>query len=156
MTNQLFDQFIEVAERLNRRFNITPLLYGSLGLVNITGIDFTPQDIDVLIPQEYLNEKWNEFKQEIEDLGYELIDLHEHEFYKNQHKIAFALIEGLWDFAGIDHNQIEMRVNKNTKYKILNLREYLQVYQRSSTDGYRKTNHLWCGACAACVANGAV
>ena len=134
----MYSEFLNVANKLNYELEISPLLYGSLGLQKITNFEFCPDDIDILIPQIYLDEKWNIFRKTIEELGYELIDLNEHAFLKDKYKIAFAEIESLVSFAGLDIEYIENRCDKDIKYKILNLEEYLKVYLQSSKDGYRK------------------
>ena len=46
----LYDEFIEIAKNLNAELNIIPVLYGSLGLEKVTGVEFSPQDIDILVP----------------------------------------------------------------------------------------------------------
>ncbi|SDJ25671.1 hypothetical protein SAMN05216352_1472 [Alteribacillus bidgolensis] len=72
----LYDEFIKIAKNFNKELDIIPVLYGSLGLEKVTGVKFSPQDIDILVPLTFLEEKWNIFKSQIEQLGYELIDLH--------------------------------------------------------------------------------
>ena len=53
--------FFENAKILNDEFNVSPLMYGSLGLEYISDEDLNSDDIDILIPSVYLNEKWNMF-----------------------------------------------------------------------------------------------
>ncbi len=107
MTQNLFNSFIFIAERLNRDLNIKPLLYGSLGLEKLTNRSFDPQDIDVLIPREFIEDRWRDLLNLMSDLGFELIDLHEHEFSNNDLRIAFASLEEIKDFAGININSIQ-------------------------------------------------
>lgn len=137
----MYREFLNVANKLNSEINIIPLLYGSLGLQKITDFDFYPDDIDILIPKRYLKDKWNILKKTIEGLGYELIDLHEHAFARDRYKIAFADIESLVPYAGLDIEHIENKDEEGVKYKLLNLEEYLKVYLQSSKDGYRKTKN---------------
>ena len=136
-----FDEFIRIAQCLNSSFGITPVLYGSLGLQISSGINFDPDDIDILIPDVLLNEKWIVFKKEIETLGYLLIDLHEHEFIKDKLKIAFAKEEDLLGFAQVNYEKLAVVDNSGVKYKVLGLEEYLRVYERSLSDGYRRTKN---------------
>ena len=140
MNNKLFDTFLFVARRLNQELKIRPLLYGSLGLELITNHEFNPQDIDVLIPEEFIGEHWDEFLSVMLEIGCELVDLHEHEFLFNNIRIAFARIEELKQFAGINSASIRNLDHEGIEYKLLTLEQYLSVYKRSSTDGYRK-NH---------------
>lgn len=45
----LYDEFISIAKSLNEKLDIVPVLYGSLGLEKATGVNFSPQDIDILV-----------------------------------------------------------------------------------------------------------
>ena len=133
-----FELFLENAKLLNNKFNIIPLLYGSLGLEVLTGEDLNSDDIDVLIPEEYLySNKWDEFKKFLEKNNYELIDLHEHTFLFNNIKISFASIENLEPFANIKLDEIVHVTFSDIVYKLLSLEQYLEVYKKSSLDGYR-------------------
>lgn len=136
--SKLYDEFLYISEHLNRELEIIPVLYGSLGLEIISDIDFSPQDIDILIPLEYIDKKWIVFKNVIEKIGYKMIDLHEHEFIKNDIKIAFAYVEDLKDFAGVDHKNLKIVDFKGARYKKLSLEDYLKVYKKSLNDGYRR------------------
>lgn len=133
-----YDFFIENAKLLNINFNIVPLLYGSLGLEVLTNTSLNADDIDILIPQNYVTGgKWTGFKTLLESNGYVLIDEHEHTLRKDGVDYSYASIEGLKDFAGIDLHDIEIRDVSNTKFMLLSLQQYLKVYQKSSQDGYR-------------------
>ncbi|MFZ2150709.1 MAG: hypothetical protein WAZ12_00105 [Candidatus Absconditicoccaceae bacterium] len=133
---KLYNEFLIIAKELNS-IDITPVLYGSLGLSMLLNIDLKPQDIDILIPENFLKTDWNLFKNLIEKLGYKLVDLHEHEFKKEKIKIAFATQENLKPFANVDHNNLEIVQNIGA-YKQLSLQDYLKVYTKSSKDSYRK------------------
>ena len=50
-----FEVFLEVARKLNDFFNVIPILYGSLGLYKIIGEYSECSDIDILIPDEFVN-----------------------------------------------------------------------------------------------------
>ncbi|MEE1503285.1 MAG: GNAT family N-acetyltransferase [Acutalibacteraceae bacterium] len=133
-----FNCFLENAEMLNEKFNIVPLLYGSLGLEVLTKSSLNADDIDILIPQVFVTgDKWTEFKLFLESHGYILIDEHEHTFRKDSVDYSYASLEGLKKFAGIDICDIEIRNISGTKFMLLSLAQYLKVYQKSSQDGYR-------------------
>lgn len=133
-----FDCFLQNAEMLNDKFNIVPLLYGSLGLEILTNSSLNADDIDILIPQVFVTgDKWTEFKLFLESHGYILIDEHEHTFRKDGVDYSYASVEGLKEFAGIDICDIEIRNISGTKFMLLSLEQYLKVYQKSSQDGYR-------------------
>lgn len=137
----LYQEFIAISQFLNRHLHITPVLYGSLGLTKVTRINFSPQDIDILIPFIFLQEKWGLLKQTMKEQGYSLINLSEHEFQKGNIKIGFAFIEDLENFAGIDYKKLELLSKDGASYYRLSLADYIKVYQKSSQDGYRRTKN---------------
>ncbi|MGP4040957.1 hypothetical protein ACTWP4_13825 [Gracilibacillus sp. D59] len=137
----LFDEFIEIARTMNNELDIVPVCYGSLGLEKATGLEFDPQDIDILIPLVFLNEKWDLLKKTIEGLGYELIDLHEHEFERDNVKIGISYYEDLKNFADIDYKNLKKHDCSGAMYYTLSIGEYLKVYNRSVLDGYRRTKN---------------
>lgn len=137
MNHPRFNQFLTVSDQLNKNLGIASLLYGSLGLEVLTGVDMNPEDIDVLVPIEFTQERWADLKREIEVLGYILVDIREREFRNEDHKISFSYIEDLEEFAGIQVKDIEERMNGTIKYRLLNLHQYYAVYSKSIQDGYR-------------------
>lgn len=46
----LHKEFIRLCKSLNNQLHIIPVLYGSLGLGKAVKMDFSPQDIDMLVP----------------------------------------------------------------------------------------------------------
>ena len=131
------DLFFENAKILFDEFEIEPLLYGSVGLEYLTGENLGSDDIDILIPGIFIKEKWNEFRTFLEKCGYELADENEHTFQKDGNFYSYARIEELFDFAGIEISDIEVRTENGVFFKILSLEQYLKVYQASAKDGYR-------------------
>lgn len=138
MENVKFRKFLENAKLLNSQFRIIPLLYGSLGLEQITSSDLKSDDIDILIPQSFISgEDWLPFIEFLEAHGFTLIDEHEHTFIKDDTEYSYASIENLKSFAGIDPKDIGIYENGGVKYKSLSLDQYLTVYQKSLQDEYR-------------------
>lgn len=138
----LYNRFLRIAKTLNEELNITPLLYGSLGLERASNISFDPQDIDILVPKRYLNgELWLTLKETLENIGYTLVDLEEHAFSKQAVMIGIATIEDLYPFAEIDYTELSVVDNEGIKYKVLDLNDYMKVYNQSLKDGYRKTKN---------------
>lgn len=132
-----FKAFLENSRRINKRFDITPLLYGSLGLEYVTGADLSCDDVDVLIPEYYLMDGWKDFRRFLETLGYTLIDEHEHTFERDGVSLSYAKIEELESFAGISLSDIKTVKRGESRFMILSPRQYLAVYKASSRDGYR-------------------
>jgi hypothetical protein len=137
----LYNEFLTITSLLNIQLEIVPVLYGSLGLEKVTNLDFYPDDIDILVPFTYLEEKWVMLHQAMEQLGYTLVNLNEHEFIKNEIKIGFAFIEDLLDFANVDYKSLEVFEDQGATYHLLTILDYLNVYKKSAQDGYRRTKN---------------
>lgn len=129
--------FFENARLISEKMGIVPLMYGSLGLEYLTGKTLYADDIDILIPEAFITEKWNEFKNLLEKNGYVLTDESEHTFDKNGVHYSYAGIEDLESFADICISDIAEIRQENTRFRLLSLEQYLKVYTASAKDGYR-------------------
>lgn len=138
--NGKFEEFYRISKLLNSH-KIRVLLFGSLGLQQRLNEDLYADDIDILVPEIFINEKWETLKKYIEELGYFLEDLHEHQFRGDGFKVAFASIESLESFAGVNIDSIPVEKNGQTEYMLLTLEQYLKVYTRSSEDSYRRNKN---------------
>ena len=137
MSTNKFNLFLENARFLSDKFDIVPLLYGSLGLEYLTGDILGVDDIDILVPRVFITDRWQEFKVVLEEHGYVLVDEHEHTFVRDGVVYSYADIEDLESFAGISTEDIEMHKADDVRFLLLSLEQYLAVYQKSSKDGYR-------------------
>ena len=129
--------FFENAKLLAEKFDIVPLMYGSLGLEYITGKIQNVDDVDILIPEVFLNLRWHEFRTFLENQGYVLVDEHEHTFQRNDIFYSYASIEELELFAGINLSDIKQQRKDDIPFYLLTLEQYLKVYTASAKDGYR-------------------
>ncbi len=137
MSTNKFNPFLENARFLSDKFDIVPLLYGSLGLEYLTGDALDADDIDILVPRVFITDRWQEFKAVLEEHGYVLVDEHEHTFARDGVAYSYADIEDLESFAGINTETVEMLEVDGVRFLLLSLEQYLAVYQKSSKDGYR-------------------
>lgn len=137
----LYEEFIRICKVLNQSLGIKPVLYGSLGLSETTGNDFSPQDIDILVPLAFLNERWDVLSEIMGQLGYELTDLREHEFNNGETAIGFSYIEDLKNFAAIDYLELKQVEEDGAAYYGLTAEDYFNVYTKSAEDGYRRTKN---------------
>ena len=137
MSTNKFNLFLENARLLSDKFDIVPLLYGSLGLEYLTGDALGSDDIDILVPLVFITARWQEFKAVLEEHGYVLADEHELTFVRDGVAYSYADIEDLESFAGIHAEDIEMHEVDGVRFMLLTLEQYLAVYQKSSKDGYR-------------------
>lgn len=131
--------FFENAKLLYGRFGIIPVMYGSLGLEYITNERLNADDIDILIPEVFIGQRWNEFNGFLMSKGYVLLDAKEHTFEKNGIFYSYASVEELNTFAEIALSEIEQRCMDGIRFKVLSLKQYLKVYRASAKDGYRIT-----------------
>lgn len=131
-------EFLCIAKTLNKKLDIVPLLFGSLGLEQRLHTNLNADDIDILIPEVFLHDKWESIVEVMNNDGYALYDLHEHAFERSGLSIAFASIEDLTPFAGVDLTGIPIIEETGVRYYLLDLQDYLKVYKASSKDGYRK------------------
>ena len=133
-----FEVFLEVARKLNDFFNVIPILYGSLGLYKIIGEYSECSDIDILIPDEFVNERWDELIDLIEKMGFKLKDEHEHEFIRGSEIVAFAKQDNLIKRIELDPNKLIVSNINNIKFKELLIKNYLSVYRLMLRDDYRQ------------------
>ncbi|MDR2360390.1 MAG: endonuclease III domain-containing protein [Oscillospiraceae bacterium] len=134
---ELYGEFVAICGKLTEKFNITPLLFGSLGLQRRLNLDLHPDDIDVLLPEKIMTERWQELLELAEQSGWALIDLREHCFEKNGARIAFAAND-LKEYAGINTSETDTISDSGAEYQLLTLPQYLSVYEKSLTDDYRQ------------------
>ena len=137
MSTNKFNLFLQNARIMSDKFNIVPLLYGSLGLEYLTGDILVADDIDILVPRVFITDRWQEFKAVLEEHRYVLVDEHEHTFVRDGVAYSYADIEDLESFAGINTEAIELHEADGVRFLLLSLEQYLAVYQKSSKDGYR-------------------
>lgn len=135
--NVKLKKFVELAELLNKSLNIVPLLYGSLGLEVVSGADFNSDDIDILIPKEYIFDGWNLLLSLLENNGYRLIDMHEHTFIKDGYEFSFSFIESLEEHFKLKISDILSVDTDKARYRLLSLEQYLAVYEKFACDEYR-------------------
>lgn len=129
--------FLRIARLLNG-LGATPLLFGSLGLEKRLGQSLHADDIDVLVPKRLLGEDWPALIALMAGAGYALIDLHEHEFALGEMRVAFAALEELAPFAGVDIAAIPLLEEDGARFLLPELPDWLKVYRASSRDGYRR------------------
>ena len=129
MSTNKFNLFLENARFLSDKFDILPLLYGSLGLEYLTGDVLGVDDSDILVPRVFIKERWCEFKVLLEVQGYVLVDEHEHTFVRDGVAYSYADIEDLESFAGINTENIEMHETDGIRFLLLSLEQYLAVYK---------------------------
>lgn len=151
MNTVLFEEFLMICKSLNQ-VGIQPTLMGSLGLEIRTQETWYPQDIDIHVPGDPRG--WQAPDEEriyqfeiiltlMNQLGYQLVDRHEHEFSNGQTSVEFGCIDTLPDFADIPLANLPVIHIGEATFKLPNLSHFLKIYQSSSQDSYRndQNNH---------------
>lgn len=141
----LFNEFRIICLQLNA-VGIEPTLMGSLGLEYISKEDWKPADIDIHVPRDPRGWEapddiriynWDKIKVIMEELGYQLMDAHEHEFKKNDFCVQYGAIDSLFDFAGIHESDIDFAQFDDIRFRVPNLEQFYKIYTASSKDSYR-------------------
>lgn len=130
-------EFVRVTKYLNN-LGIVPVLYGSLGLYFVLGVDRNVDDIDILLPLRYLKTDWAVLVAAMADMQYLLQNEREHEFVNQGFKIGFADEESLLDFAKVNYRTLHIAEKDDATFKMLGRDDYLKVYQSALKDDYRQ------------------
>ncbi|MCW6700806.1 hypothetical protein NH288_01705 [Anaerococcus sp. NML200537] len=147
--SKLFDEFKIICLQLNK-IGIRPTLMGSLGLEFITKNEWNPSDIDIHVPgdprgwqapDEDRIYDWDKILKIMGVLGYDLIDIHEHEFQKSEISVEYGSISSLHDFAGIYEEDIDLVNLNGIEFRIPSKEQFLKIYEESSKDSYRNDNN---------------
>ena len=133
-----FEIFLEIAKNLNHFLDITPIVYGSLGLYRIIGERGKCEDIDILIPNEFINEKWNELVSVMEKIGFKLGNEHKHEFIRDLGTIAFLEQNDLIRRINLYPDSLTVHSINDIKFKELSIENYLAAYKFMVQDEYRQ------------------
>ena len=133
-----FEIFLEVAKNLDNFLNVTPVFYGSLGLYKIIGEHSKCDDIDILIPDEFINERWNELIDLMKKMKFKLKDEYEHEFIRDSEVVAFGRQNDLIKRIKLDLNNLTVNNINDIKFKELSIKDYLSVYKFMLRDNYRQ------------------
>ena len=124
-----------------QKVHINPILYGSQGVALYVGPFKQFSDVDMLVPDVYLDgDAWISFIKTLDRIGYQLADEHEHEFSNvENHHIGFAR-ESLLLSDGIltSLDQILTQTVSGLSVRTLSPNDFKKAYEFSKTDGYRK------------------
>ncbi|MDN5371226.1 MAG: hypothetical protein PWR19_272 [Carnobacterium sp.] len=140
-----FDEFLKITTLLNES-GITPLLMGSLGLEYVTQKDWNARDVDIHVPGDPRGWEapdnvriynWSIICTIMKKLGYQLIDLHEHEFSNGVFSVEFGVLDTLPKSTGIPLDKLELKNEHKAKFFLPSEEQYLKIYTSSFQDSYR-------------------
>ncbi len=131
------DEFLVKILEILKELKIKPVIYGSFGVANYLG-DFKDfEDIDILIEDEFINNRWEEFRKLFKSREFNLVNEKEHEFEFNGKKVGFAS-KNILIRDKIINNFSELVQYKNNKgIFILTPESFFKAYRFSVKDGYR-------------------
>lgn len=140
-----FDEFLKITTLLNES-GITPLLMGSLGLEYVTQKDWNARDVDIHVPGDPRGWEapdnvriynWTFICTIMKKLGYQLIDLHEHEFSNGVFSVEFGVLDTLPKSTGIPLDKLELKNENEATFFLPSEEQYLKIYTSSFQDSYR-------------------
>jgi len=125
-----FLTFLEIARALNRH-DIVPILYGSLGLYRIIGELSEVNDIDIVVPEIYLKEKFSELAGIMTEIRYKQDSMYPHEFTGRDHQIGFESKEEIEAYEGVNFSDFKITKIDDAEFKELSAEDYLVVYKKN-------------------------
>jgi hypothetical protein len=136
---QKLEIFFEVAGELNEKFDIEPILFGSLGLYRLIGDSGkTANDVDFLVPEELINEKWEEFRRFIESLGFKLENEKDREFSRGEEMVSFGKVEELAQKFNFNMEDFLNSKIRGVRFKEFTVDQYLTFYRVLERDAHRQ------------------
>ena len=132
----IMDKFLSKILEILKELNIKPVIYGSFGVATYLGNFKDFEDVDILIEDEFVNDKWQEFRKLFESKGFFLINGKEHEFELGGKKVGFAS-KNILIKNKIINDFSELVQYKNINALTLTPEDFLKAYRFSVKDGYR-------------------
>lgn len=132
-----FQVFLEVAKALNTSFGFPPILYASLGLNRVIGEFGQADDIDIMVPDDYLSYDLERLVELMTGLGFKLKEDPGNEFIKGDEIIAITKESELTKLAGVDPDSLEVAEVDGARFRELSPRQYQTFYQHLLDDPER-------------------
>lgn len=129
--NKKFKIFLEIAGQLNKH-GIFPILYGSLGVARLIKVNDV-EDIDIIVPDVWLTDKFAKFKKIMKGIGFEQDNDYPHEFnrHKKEGHIGFELKGSLKKDLGVIPKIIKSTEINGIKFGELSAKDYLTIYNKT-------------------------
>lgn len=132
-----YDLFLVLAKGVNEHFQISPVLFGSVGLYLQLHTEKEVDDLDLLLPQTFMDERWEELKKFMLDQGFQLVSEEKHGFSNGQHLVEFSTDEEIFRLTGVPAEALKHEHEYGADFRVLSLRQYLALYQALSEDEKR-------------------
>ncbi len=128
--------------KILNEFKITPIVYGSFGLSLKLNKDLRANDLDLILPDQFVKDRWNEFVSKMKKADFILKNNSQCEFSKEGEVVGFDLeneVESLIDCKNL--KEVEM---EKVKFKELSSQQHLQFYEKLSLDSKRNKRKADC------------
>ena len=135
-------EFFSLAKKMNERFSIIPLLFGSVALSIQVGetVYNEDSDIDFAVPH-YMrpDRKWicPDLIKFMENEGYEFVDMNEGQFHKGEFQIQIGRDNFDEEYAHVDIAKCPIMQTDGAIYKILTLEDIFKSYSISAVCDFR-------------------
>ena len=119
---------------------IDPILYGSQGVSLYIGQFKEFGDVDLLVPDEWVQKRWQELISVMGALGYSMVNEHEHEFEDEEKSTVGFAGESILIRDGIsipESQDIIWTTVSGASVRTLSAKAFRRVYRFSVHDGYR-------------------
>ena len=123
--------FFEIAKKMNERFAIIPLLFGSVALNMLVDEDVWTGDIDIAIPHYFRpDRKWlcPDVVKLMEEIGYQFTDMHEGEFHRGEIMVHIAGDNIFKEYANIDVMECPIIHTNGAIYKLSTPEHHVKSY----------------------------
>lgn len=127
---------IEVAQILNEKFQVIPLLYGSFALEEVLDKDYQAHDIDLLIPKEVLKNKIELIEAFVMN-GFTYFNQEVLTFEKNGIEIEISNLEEWIKNSNWDIEENTLIHQDKIQYQLLSARNLEKLYQFLISDKRR-------------------
>jgi hypothetical protein len=123
-----------------RSHDIEPVVYGSTGASLYLGPFKTLNDVDLLLDDPWLGERWAELQEFLREAGFRLIDEREHEFEDSHGRSPSFARKSILLRDKILHTFDDLVTVQTHSGRLTTLSPlgFLRAYEFSARDGYRK------------------
>jgi len=127
------ETFLLIAKHLNKSFGVVPILFGSLGLNKTIGEFKKSNDIDILLPDEFVNGRFKDLVDFMKVLSFrfkrEIKEENEYEFAKGGEIVSFGGEDDLLVKLEMDSEKLKISQMKEASFKEFSPAQYLELYQ---------------------------
>jgi len=128
-----FETFLLIAKHLNKSFGVIPILFGSLGLNRTIGEFKKSNDIDILLPDEFVNGRFKDLVDlmRILDIRFkrEIKEENEYEFAGKREIVSFGGEADLLVKLEMDPGGLKISQMEGASFKEFSPGQYLELYQ---------------------------